>query len=275
MRKIRTAVACLAVAAAMPACRTSNAAKVKEELNERAAEPTSVWRLDLLVNGDSNCDADRKPEPFTVDIAMEHAAVEALASVSARSLSVFLTAPFAPTQADKAFLRQPGTPIDLERAKEVAVRLFTAAFAPQFPVEFKPKILPSTGLLTGLRFVHAISVADLPAYQTWFNDTLVPNAKRNSGLQLTMEASSGQADHGALRPIIPILLYGTARATGDAPNRVVSFDANDTIVTAAAQNEAHDTTLCQLRKGIVNPDGQTKFDIPIYSVEKVTAVGGE
>jgi hypothetical protein len=216
--------------------------------------------VSMLTHGDHL--GDGKPEALQLKLSAK-AVVEAARSATISDPSAFLDAPFLPSAEDQKFVRdltanlQKLTDATVKsQYQEIAIRLFTQAFAP--PGTVTATVSARTGQVL---YYHPLLVRDVMGFQKWYFDIL---AKKATG-KIMVTTYDGNPDH----PVLPFLLFGTVLRSGKKPNYKIAFDPKDTIITANAQNESYDTTLYQLRTGIYDTAVNRKADIPIVSFTSV------
>jgi hypothetical protein len=240
----------------LAACTTASKADDSAGKNDESA-PDAGWLVKLDVNGDANCDPERTPEPFALTISAANAKIESFFLHSFRSPNDLLAAPFIVSDDARAFLEQVAADLtvlsdaaQLERYERIALKAFEQAFSPPIPIVARAKFLPSAKLALVLMSAD-IMVGELLAAQAWLNDVdqTFPDIR-----------AAGES----------LLVFGTVIRTGGAPSFVIEYDPHDTIITGGAQNEAHDTTLCQLRTGIFDVDAEPMADIAIAKITEVT-----
>jgi hypothetical protein len=230
------------------------------DLSARATE-SAAWRLSLLVRGkqDLRCLIEGTPEPLQVDISRAHEHVESLA-IPITSPARFLEPPFAPNADDRTFLERaadaPSMLADAPNAaryRSIALAAFTAATSPKLPLGVKLQVLKTLNT-ANLSFTLDVTMDRLLETQDWFERV---------HQKLPEVPTLGES----------LLLFGTVIRTGTSPPFVVAFSSADTIVSGGAQNEAHDTVLCQIRTGIFDVGHEPRADIAILRVLDVQRLG--
>ncbi len=219
----------------------------------------------MYVNGDSNCDELKKPQKFQVWFSEKNAYVDSL-STSFNGAEVFLSKPFNPTKSESQFLKDVASNIKVLENEEgprhyvaLVEKLFKQAFSPNVDIEVLVQPLFDLGVLN-TTVVYKVHIQDVLDFQNWYIQVFVPRIKPNPFISLP-------SDNGEIKPLL--LVYGTVKRTGVQGNYLVSYD-KDVILTAGSQNEVHDTTLCQLQKGIFDISAVPKADIAVHHIFKVT-----
>ncbi|MGZ3693094.1 MAG: hypothetical protein ACXWQO_02585 [Bdellovibrionota bacterium] len=193
---------------------------------------SGYWNIDMLVNGDESC-PPRKPEHFSLRIADVNSTVLGVTTIS-DSIDHVLQA-FDFTDTEKKL-------IDAGNLREAFARAYDRRFSPPNPVTVR--VLKN---VKSASFSHNVPFSGLIDFQEWHQSLI--NALKSSKLNV------GLAN--------PYLIFGPVSRTGQKPNFKVSFDPDRSVLSAGAQNEAHDTTLCQLRKGIFKVEEGSEADIAI------------
>lgn len=221
------------------------------------AQNAGLVKVELLVTGDANCDRKKTPEAFSV-LLDPGQPVDGVHSATVLSPAGFLKAPFKPLSSEKSFLNK--LIADRQLLKDQSQLLLYQKLAEKlFVAELKPPvdIRPVASKYGSVVFMHPLVLNELMAFQSWYMDELAPQT--NDLLRVT---TTGNPDE----PLLPLILFGSVTRTGHAPRFSVEFDPKDSVITGNPQNEVHDTTLCQLRKGIFDVDQVPQADITIVRI---------
>jgi hypothetical protein len=236
-------------------CKTSDSDASLENAQKPAARG---YRIDMLVNGDRNCDPrpEPAPEPFVLDLSTEHSVINFYPSFITNKLSDIYEIGLEISKSQKVVIDDIVKNPDKAKAAKVEViigEIFTNAKIPVKSTRARLQVLPLLGQMS-LTVTHEIEVANLLGYFKWIKD---------------VQKKTSKDVRDKFRGVEDMVVFGTVRRSGTAPNFNVSFDPTDTILTLSGQNEAHDTTLCQLRTGIIQKITIT-HDIPVHSIFKIT-----
>lgn len=273
MQIVLTAVLGLAVASG---CNTVRRQSDLAAGNSPGVGEETGYTIEALVTGDHNCPPWR-PERLTLKIKSENSAVTSVSSASLKDLLVFTAAPFQPTEEEFRKLKEAndnrallGDATYRASVATTAKEVFSRTYPTSFDTNVQLQYLRSANFLA-IRIGHNLKIDDLLEYQAWL-DAMIPKYQAIPVAVNFVDYSQYNLPPEFAKVGMPLLIYGSTNRiplnpVDNGDQFQVTFKSSDTIITGGAQNEAHDTTLCQLRTGIVTAN--QKYDISLFRVLSV------